>query len=102
MVGLEGHPAAGDVLRGEVDGRQGVGELDRRRYQGLEGRRRRGALGGRRWDVFRARGIGGRGGLVAATVILTAGAAELPRHEHQVLFLLKTHLEGRTFTQSDH
>lgn len=94
MVGLEGHPAAGDVLGGEADRRQGVRELNGRRYQGLERRRRRGTLGGGRWDVFRSRGVGRRGGLVAATVVLTAATAELPRNEAQLLFLMETHLQG--------
>lgn len=92
MVRLEGHPAAGDVLGGETDGRERVSKLDRRGYQRLEGRGRRRALGGRRWDWFRLRGVGGRGGLIAATVILTAAAAELPGNEAQLLVLLETHL----------
>lgn len=94
MVGLEGHPAAGDVLGGEADWWQGVSELNRRRYQGLERRRRRGTLGGGRWDVFRSRRVGRRGGLIAATVVLAAAAAELPRNEAQLLFLVETHLQG--------
>lgn len=53
MVGLEGHPAAGDMLRGEADWWQGVSELNRRRYQSLERWGRWGALVGRWWDVFR-------------------------------------------------
>lgn len=53
VVGLEGHPAAGDVLRREAHWRPGVGELNGRRYQSLERRGRWGALAGRRWDVFR-------------------------------------------------
>lgn len=52
MVGLEGHPASGDMLRGEADRRQGVGELNRRGYERLERRRRWGTLGGRWWDGF--------------------------------------------------
>lgn len=94
MVGLEGHPAAGDVLGGEADRRQGVSELNGRWYQGLERRRRRGTLGGGWRDVFRSRGVGRRGGLVAAAVILAAAAAELPRNEAQLLFLVETHLQG--------
>lgn len=93
MVGLEGHPAAGDVLGGEADRWQGVSELNGRWYQGLERRRRRGTLGGGWWDVFRSRGVGRRGGLIAATVILAAAAAELPRNEAQLLFLVETHLQ---------
>lgn len=94
MVRLEGHPAAGDMLRGEAHWRQGVSELNRRRYQRLKRRWRRGALGGGWWNGFGARGVGGRGGLVTATVILAAGTAELPGHEALVLVLLETHLEG--------
>lgn len=54
MVGLERHAAAGHVLRGEADWRQGVSELNRRRYESLERRGRWGALCGRRWDGFRS------------------------------------------------
>ena len=92
MVWLEGHTAAGDVLRREADRWERVSKLDRRGYQSLEGRRRWRALGGRRWDWFRSRGVGRRGGLIAATVILTALAAERLRHEAQVLVLMETHL----------
>lgn len=48
MVGLEGHPAARDVLRGEAHRRKGVRELNGGWYQDLEARGRRRALG-RRW-----------------------------------------------------
>lgn len=94
VVRLEGHPAAGDVLGGEADGRDGVDELDGRWDQRLERRWRRRALGGRRWDGFRSGGVGGGGGLVAATVILAAAAAQLPGHEAQLLVLQEAHLYG--------
>lgn len=51
-------------------------------------------MGGRWWDRFGSRGVAGRGGLVAAAVILTAAAAELPGHEADFLVLLEAHLEG--------
>lgn len=92
MVRLERHPAAGDVLRGEANWR--VSELGRRGYKGLKRWGRWGALGGRWWDWFRSRGVGRRGGLVTAAVILTAATAESARHETQVLVLLETHLNG--------
>lgn len=93
MVRLERHPAAGDMLRGEADRR--ISELGRRGYEGLKGRRRWRALGGRWWNWLRSRGVGRRGGLVAAAVLLAAAAAESVRHETQVLVLLETHLRGR-------
>lgn len=93
MVGLEGHPAARDVLRGEADGRKGVRELNGGRYQHLEAGGRRGALGRRWWDVIGSRGVAGRGGFVAAAVILAAAAAEPPGHEGQLLVLMEAHLQ---------
>lgn len=99
MVGLEGHPAARDVLGGEADGRQGVCELNGGWYQNLESRGRRGALGRRRWDVIGSRGVARRGGVVAAAVILTAAAAELPGHEGQLLVLVEAHLQQDDQTQ---
>lgn len=41
------------------------------------------------------RGVAGRGGVVAAAVILAAAAAQLPRHEGQLLVLVEAHLPGR-------
>ena len=94
MMRLKGHPAARYVLGREAHWRERVGELDRRGYQSLERWWRWRTLVGRWWDWFRSRGVGRRGGLVAATVILAAAAAELPMYEARVLVLWETHLEG--------
>lgn len=99
MVGLEGHPTARDVLGGEADWRKGVCELNGGWYQNLESRGRWGALGRRWWDVIGSRGVARRGGFVAAAVILTAAAAELPWHEGQLLVLMEAHLQEDDQTQ---
>lgn len=93
MVGLEGHPAARDMLGGEADRWKGVCELNRGRYQSLEGWGRWGALCRRWWYVIGAGGVAGRGGFVAAAVVLTAATAKLPWHEGHPLVLMETHLQ---------
>lgn len=93
MMGLEGHPAARDVLGGEADGWTGVCELNGGRYQSLESWGRWGTLCRRWWYVLRAGGVARRGGFVAAAVILTAATAKLPWHEGHLLVLVETHLQ---------
>lgn len=100
MVRLEGHPTAGDVLRGEAHRRERVGEWKRWGDQSLERRRRWGALVGRRGNRFRTRGVGRRRGFIAAAVVLAAVAAEPPGHESRILILRETHLRKEAHHQS--
>lgn len=95
MVGLEGHPAARDMLGGEADRWKGVCELNRGRYQSLESWGRWGALRRGWWYVIRAGGVARRGGFIAAAVILTAATAKPPWHEGHLLVLMETHLQRR-------